>query len=262
MGIKAKDVLLDRDAYILFYARDDRRSGSTPSGDKERSTNSLSSPLLVKKPVNGFIGPERPSASKQKRPLDEDRETESPSKRLRLSDDENDSPKPHAKSEKIREPLKTVTNGDLSSASPQRPQVSGQSRGKPSQLRNFERPKQTSNIPATYPPNKTATSHLGATSLHFRGDPATSQRSGKPIHRINPLQTTSSNPYVDSDPFAAGVLLGQQRQSEKQKSQARPKFPGIGSQLTPGSNQAFLDHKTLSRRNDLGIQIDKNRSRK
>ena len=259
MGIKAKEVLLDRDAYILFYARDDKRSGSTPSGDKERSTNSLSSPLLAQRPVNGFIGPERPSASKQKRPFDEDRETESPSKRLRLSDDENDSLKPHAKSEKIREPLKTVTNGDLSSASPQ---VSRQSSGKPSQPRNFEQPKQASNTHAFYPPLKTATSRLGAPGLHFRGDPATSQRSGKSIHRINPLQTTSSNPYVDSDPFAAGVLLGQLRQSEKQKSQGRPKFPGIGSQLTPGSNQAFLDHKTLSRRNELGIQIDKNRSRK
>jgi hypothetical protein len=226
----------------------------------ERSSNSLASPQPAKKPGNGFIGPERPPWSKQKRSLDGDRETVSPSKRPRLSDDDNDIPSPQStKSEKSREPLKTVINGNPSSSSPRQ---SGQNSGKPFQPHSSERPKLPHQSHLSYPPPKTAISRPGATDVHFTRDPATSQRSGKPTHRINPLQTTNSNPYADNDPFAAGVLLGQQRQSEKQKSHPRPKFPGIGSQLTPGSNKAFLQNKTLSRRNDLGIEFDKNRSRR
>jgi hypothetical protein len=250
-------VLKDRDAYILFYARDD--SGGTPRRSEEMDIVSehFLTPLQTKKPANGLSETSRLSSSGQKRSFNEDRTTESPSKRPRLSDDEDSHPKSKmAKDAKSREPLKTVTNGFISPASLQTAEpVSWKSLQPP----NVQRPNPPSKLPPQSPLSKSDIPRPEK-NIQFSKDP-TRQRSGKPNHKITPLLTTDANPYADTDPFAAGVYLGQQRQSEKQKSHGiRPKYPGIGSQLVPGSNRDFMrTEKTLAQRSDLGIRLNKNR---
>lgn len=256
--MKLNDVLRDRDAYILFYARDDSGGSPESSEGSVKASNDASGPSPTKKLVNGFTETSRPSSSGQKRSLDEDRKTESPSKRPRPSDDEDEHPKSQpAKREKSREPLATVANGFLSPASPR---TTDPFIWKPFQAPNVQRPKQLSKTPPQFSSPKPDIRHPYKT-FQFSKDSG-QQRSGKPSHRITPLLTTESNPYVESDPFAAGVYLGQQRQNEKQKSQhPRPKYPGIGSQLVPGSTQAFSrQEKTLAQRSDLGIRFNKGRS--
>jgi hypothetical protein len=116
--VSLNEVLRDRDAYILFYAREDP---TTTQKQTVPNDSTLKSPLHVSKP-NGING--NTSTSGKKRPLQDP--DDEPSKRRRLSDDEDDEDsdrevgKPNALAE--QKPTKSVNNGNLDTklSNPQR----------------------------------------------------------------------------------------------------------------------------------------------
>jgi hypothetical protein len=252
-------VLKDKDVYILFYARDD--SGGKPYRSEEMATesNEFQTPLQKKTLANGFSETNGTSSSGQKRSFDEDSGTASPPKRPKYTRSLRDveGRLPQSPQAKEKTPLKLSTNAFVS---PAIIKTAGPISSKPFQPLNVQRPSIFTAFIQT--PSSKPDMSLPEKNNQFSKDP-TQQRSGKPNHKITPLLTTDSNPYADTDPFADGVFIGQQRQSEKQKSHVRPRYPGIGSQLVPGSNRAFTrNEKTLAQRSGLGIEFDKNRARR
>ena len=229
-----REVLTDRDAYILFYARVD--SGSDILTDGSIFAKPSPRPLTPVKLVNG-VSHSSPSSGK-KRGVDEasyeDLEIESPPKRQRQSSEENvpSPPKSIMKkslingdhSKKPLEPLKLRPFANINGTETPKLQAEG-SRRVYSEKR----------IPVGF--SDSSTDNRKEVIKPIKYD---SQKDIPRLHKPRSLIVTSNNPYKD-DPFSDGVMQARQRVG-------RPFHGGIPPAITPGATRAFT-------REGLGLKI-------
>lgn len=229
-------MLRDRDAYILFYARDDAGGmGGTPKRKADSAfAEDLPSSSPPKKMRNGL---EKMNGS-------------SPLNPQRTLDDDDSRPK--SSPQPSREPLKSMPNGNLTTQPSKFQQAYVHS---PNGLNRKPSPKS--------PKRQTPQVIRGAGTSFFKdlnthnhtqsptsNDDKPAQPRPTAKHTPKPLKTTSINPYAytDKDPFYHGAMHSQQRRA--------PKYPGIQSAIQPGANKAFMDN-TAARRDEFGIKIAK-----
>jgi hypothetical protein len=253
-------VLRDRDAYILFYAREDpgMAKRSIPTSPATKSFNGVEDQPL--------------SSPGTKRQLDED-EPESPNKRTKVSDDNE----PDDFGLKIqREPLKSVTNGNSQSHGPTIPKsyskpLNGTYTKSATQLsqpirrpyspKSFPHPiekrhsvpqvlrgaetgfmRSVHGIPIQRPtsePNPKSTSHQNSKNISKSRTDSISEifdqeSFSKPKkHRVSTqLELLNKGPHSEEDPFVVGAQIGERR---------RPRYPGIVSAIRPGATKTFTE---------------------
>lgn len=253
----------DHSAYILFYARDDPPRGTHRRAKSTNSVGTISSTPSAPRQINGVNKVNGSSVSPgQKRLLEEEKPNdESPPKRPRLSDNDNE---PQSHKPISREPLKTIVNGDMDSQIPMiRPTVTKPS---PSYTNGHSQPRLdslTRSVNRPYSP-KQIPRNTGGSSKFFdtlhnvpqHKVKPTEERIGAPKHRIKALETTTTNIYARStDPFVEGAMKSQIR-----KSQARPAYPGISSAIVPGANREFnrdsgMKNGLSNKRDMLGVKV-------
>jgi hypothetical protein len=258
------EVLRDRNAYLLFYARDDlgngvgRRTGLIASANDTLSSPSTNKLVNGAKRMNGSS-----SSPGQKRLLDEEQlNGESPPKRLRVSDNEEEHRDNHKAAS--RQPLKTVIDGNMD---PQIPTIHRTyTKPTPTITNGHTQPRLDSlsrSVNRPYSP-KQIPRDVGGSKKFFREvhnlpQPTSKplqERVGTPKHKIKALETTTFNVYANvRDPFVEGAMKGQQR-----KSQPRPSYPGISSAIVPGANREFernsgMKNGMSSQRDILGVKV-------
>ena len=227
------EVLKDKDAYILFYARDDGGHGGSVNGTPNgRLTTPLQSPLS--RSVSKMNGGTTASA---KRPADDsDHYSPSPAKRPRTSDDEVAEGNSATSIKAVREPLKSVTKHEFRPSVLRPSNVTHGTQYRPS-LNGFESKRFANEIPATQirrsvqqPPKIIS----GAECRFFKEIEPKAPKQNGTHSKARSFETTTRNPYLDdndNDPFVTGAMIAQQRKGLK--------FAGIVSAIVPGETRSF-----------------------
>jgi len=273
-----ENVLKDRNAYILFYARDDPgksrpatvngvdQSPSIATSDKFNVIPSL--PGIKRYSTGELVPPECP---KRRKVADD------------ISDEEVESAKPALP--KPRKPFGDVNNTTNSPSVPTKTTVYGkqsikQSRPNtsqtptrlygpkelPSPSRAFQPSRSTffeqlrQNDPA--PPPSVRKQPIQASKRATQGPQV--YRPDKP-RRQPQLETTTQDPALKDDPFADGYTIASTRQAKQSISKSPGiKYPGIQSQIQPGANEAYNRDPTSGKgksmaqqRNELGIKTSR-----
>ena len=255
------EVLKDRDAYILFYARDDHDMQRKSTG-VDVTANGPSTPKI--NGVNGDL-----SSSRKKRPMDEG--SDKSSKRQRISDDEDDDVELVKPNSPIsRRPLTSVNNGNSYSKPLATQRTYSKSFSTTNNYQNRvppQNPPRPPYSPKTIPPpprNTQSTQSKGSArffdQLHGsetqqkrpepgrqkehvqnrnNNSPAPQQHRPQHIRRRNPLETTHINPAIpdsDNDPFVAGYTEAERRSSNK----VHIRYPGIKPQYGSTVTSSFV----------------------
>ena len=273
-----ENVLKDRNAYILFYARDDPGKSRPPTVNGIYQSRSIA-PSDKFNVIPSSPGTKRPSTEKLTPP-------ECPKRRKvadDISDEEVESAKPGLP--KPRKPLGDVNNTTNSpsvpmkttaydkqsikqsrpntSQTPTRPlgpkEMPSPSRAlQPSRSTFFEQLRQ--NDPA--PPPSVRKQSIQVTKPATQGPQV--YRPDKP-RRQPQLETTTQNPASKDDPFVDGYTTASSRQAKQSISNPPGiKYPGIQSQIQPGANEAYNRDPTSGKgksmaqqRNELGIKTNR-----
>jgi hypothetical protein len=253
--IQLNDVLKDRDAYILFYARDDPHKIQKQNAEDNAASNGLHSSLSTTK-VNGVAGVN--GSSGKKRALDAESEDDT-SKRQRLSDDDDDDLE-IGKSSPLRQILTSVNKENTQITPPTIQKTYGNSTyskiNSHQDLPSSNNPHRRIYSPKTIPPPTRSIQHPSQSHQFKRGrdtsffdalhkndvhpKPAafprqTQQAPAKPIANNKPFQRPPhplNTCIEDKEPFVAGFYGATKKQ--------RPRYPGIHSQIQPGETSTFM----------------------
>jgi len=226
-------VLKDKNAYILFYARDDGGHGGSVNGSpSSMPTTPLQSTLSngVRK-MNGTT-----TASPKREAEDSDRDSPPPAKRQRTSDVEADEDTSTPSTKVVREPLKPVTKpvnkqsfvrpSDFTPGTYNRSSLNGSNSKRPAgEIRSAQVQR-----PSQQPPRIIS----GAECRFFKEiEPKAPKQNGTHL-KARSLETTTRNPYLDDndkDPFVTGAMIAQRRKGNR--------FPGLAPAIVPGETRSF-----------------------
>jgi hypothetical protein len=239
------DVLRDRDAYILFYAREEATGMGRPPKRKAGIAFANDVPITPPKKVYNTI--EKSNGTSNGKHM--------------VSDDEDDNSGTHKLTpQKSREPLESMANRvqgqsfreERTYAKPngfggRRAQATSQTQSQPPQVIRGAESQFFKDLDKHNHPSQSTASRDNDKGVRAQSRPTLTK------HSPAPLQITSHNPYAaDKDPFYTGAIQSQQR---------RPNYPGIASQLQPGVTSSFnRDDRKLgikAQRDGLGIRLNR-----
>ena len=259
----------DRNAYILFYARDD------PGKPRPPTMNGVhKSPSIAPSDKLNVI----PSSPVTKRPSTEESAPPECPKRRKVTDDISEEEAEFTKPAplKSRKPLGDVNNTTNSPSLPMKTTVYGKQFTKQSRPSTSQTPTRPYG-PKEIPPPSQALQPSRSTffdQLRQNDPPPPSSVTKQPIQTAKPatpgpqvyrpdkprrqpqLETTTQNPSLkDEDPFADGYTIASARQA-KQSTKKPPgiKYPGIQSQIQPGGNEAYNRDPTAGKRKSMAQQ--------